>query len=166
MLYFSKWKTLFILGFVALGILLASPNAIPTDTRENMPGFMQNTINLGLDLQGGAHMLLEVDVSSVLENELKNQREGIRQAFRDADRISSVVEVKDDIIVGSFKKAEEVERGMSVLNDIPQPIDPTSLNPAKTVKVERNGPNGFKVSITPENIEEIKDRTILSLIHI
>ena len=166
MLYFSKWKTLFILGFVALGILLASPNAIPTDTRENLPGFMQNTINLGLDLQGGAHMLLEVDVSSVLENELKNQREGIRQALRDADRISAVVEVKDDVIVGSFKKADEVEKGMAVLNEIPEVIDPTSLNPAKTVKVERNGHNGFIVSITPENIEEIKDRTIAQSIEV
>ncbi len=166
MLYFSKWKTLMILGAVLLGFLLAAPNAIPSKTRADLPGFMQNTINLGLDLQGGAHMLLEVDVASVLENELKNQRDGVRQTLREAGRISAEASVRDGQIVGSFKKPDEVEAGMAALKELEVSIDPASLNPAKTVKVEQNGASGFIISITPENIENIKDRTIAQSIEV
>jgi len=70
MLYFSKGKTLFILLAVLLGFLLALPNGLNEKTRESLPAAMQRTINLGLDLQGGAHMLLEVDLSSVVEQQL------------------------------------------------------------------------------------------------
>jgi len=87
MLYFSKWKTILILAGILLGFLLAMPNVMPEKMRENMPGPFQRTLNLGLDLQGGAHMLLEVDVSSVLAQALENERETIRQAFSEAGRI-------------------------------------------------------------------------------
>jgi len=61
LLHFSKWKTFYILSVVILGILFALPNVLGETQRENLPGFMQDSINLGLDLQGGAHMLLEVE---------------------------------------------------------------------------------------------------------
>ena len=166
MLFFSKWKIFGIMAVVIFGILFAAPNAMSPELRERMPAPLQKTINLGLDLQGGAHMLLEVDVSSVIENELKNTRESVRQVLREADRISHDVTQRDDAIVGSFKKAEEVERGMEELRKLAVPIDPTQLTTAKTVRVEQVGENGFRITITPENIEYIKDRTISQSIEV
>jgi len=84
---FSKWKITLILGALLLGFFFALPNALPADTRDKMPAMFQRTINLGLDLQGGAHMLLEVDLTSVLEQALENEKETIRQGFREADRL-------------------------------------------------------------------------------
>ena len=55
--------------------------------RDDLPGFMRKTVNLGLDLQGGAHMLLEVDLTSVMENELNNQRGSALAALKEAGRI-------------------------------------------------------------------------------
>ena len=60
MLYFSKGKTLFILFAVLIGFLLALPNGLNEKTRESLPESLQRTVNLGLDLQGGAHMLLSL----------------------------------------------------------------------------------------------------------
>jgi len=81
MLFFSKWKITLILGALLLGFFFALPNALPADTRDKMPAMFQRTINLGLDLQGGAHMLLEVDLTSVLEQALENEKETIRQGL-------------------------------------------------------------------------------------
>ena len=39
-----------------------------------MPGMFNRTINLGLDLQGGAHMLLEVDLSSVMSQASRKRK--------------------------------------------------------------------------------------------
>ena len=70
-----------------MGLFFALPNALSPDVREKLPAPFQRTLNLGLDLQGGAHMLLEVDLTSVLAQALDNEREAIRQEFRDADRL-------------------------------------------------------------------------------
>jgi len=161
MLYFSKWKTFFILAAVLLGFFFALPNGLNEKTRENLPGMFQRTINLGLDLQGGAHMLLEVDLSSVVEQALDNELEGIRAEFRAAERLQTeFLRVEDNAVIGRFRKAEDVERGMRVLENMSEAIDPTSLNPDKTTDVDKTGERDFKVSITPANIEAIQKRTI------
>ena len=85
MLFFSRSKIIMILGAVFLGLLLAIPNAVPEKTRDTLPGAFSRTINLGLDLQGGAHMLLEADLSSILNQALVNERTAINDAFRRAD---------------------------------------------------------------------------------
>ncbi len=167
MLYFSKWKTLMIIGAVVLGFLFAMPNALPTDIRENMPAPFQRTLNLGLDLQGGAHMLLEVDISSVMESELENQRGSALAALREADRIrTEYVRAEKDAVVGRFRNLEDVERGMDVLGDLEVAIDPSSLSTAKTVKVDQVGDREFRITITDENVESIKNRTIAQSIEV
>lgn len=46
---------------------MALPNALSPEQRERMPGFFpKKTLNLGLDLQGGAHFLFEIDTSDLL----------------------------------------------------------------------------------------------------
>lgn len=163
MLFFSRWKLFFILGSVLLGLLFAMPNMIPADKREALPSMFQRTINLGLDLQGGAHMLLEVDLTSVLEQALDNERQTIIQEFRDADRLRSEfirVDKEAGIIVGRMRSADDMDKAMAILRDIAKPIDPASLSQDKTVRVEQTGDKGFQVSITDANIEYIQKRTI------
>ena len=167
MLYFSKWKTILILGAVLLGFFFAAPNAMNSGMRDNMPGMFQRTINLGLDLQGGAHMLLEVDLDSVQEKELDNQRQSALSVLREADRIrTEFVRVDGQAVVGRFRNAGDVEKGMSALQELAVPVDPTSLSTAKTVRVQQSGEKDFSITITPENIEEIKDRTIAQSIEV
>jgi len=169
MLYFSKIKTIAILGAILLGLLLALPNALPSNLRDKMPGPLQRTINLGLDLQGGAHMLLEVDISSVVSQALENEREAIRQGLRDApgDRIrTEYVRAEKDAIVGKFRNVEDVDRGMAAIAKTSVAVDPSSLNSAKTTKIEATGATTFRVTITDENIESIKKRTIAQSIEV
>ena len=167
MLYFSKWKTLMIIGAILLGFVFALPNALPTDTRENLPQAFQRTLNLGLDLQGGAHMLLGVEMSSVMEGELENQRGGVLAALKDADRIrTEYVRAEKDAVVGRFRNVDDVEAGMTAIRKLILPIDPASLSTAKTIKVEEEGDRGFRVTITEDYIESIKNRTIAQSIEV
>ncbi|MBC6411638.1 MAG: hypothetical protein GDA39_01310, partial [Hyphomonadaceae bacterium] len=140
---------------------------MPSNVRGNLPSSIDRTVNLGLDLQGGAHMLLEVDLSSVLENQLKNERGAILQSFRDANpRISAEVRVEDDAIVGRFRRLEDVERGMDALRELAVPVDRASLSTARTIRVEQPGEQSFRVTITDENVEFIKNRTIAQSIEV
>ena len=167
MLFFSRWKIIFIVGAVVLGLFFALPNAIPSETRAKMPAAMQRTLNLGLDLQGGAHMLLEVDLTSVLAQALDNERENVRQGFSDADRIrTEFIRVEDNAVVGRLRDAADMPKALEVLREQSQLVDPTSLNQDKTTRVEQIGDKGFRVEITEANIEEIQRRTIAQSIEV
>jgi protein-export membrane protein SecD len=160
MLFFSRWKTIFILGLVALGILFAAPNAIKPDTRAKMPTLLQNTINLGLDLQGGAHMLLEVDLSSVLQQALVNERTGILTEFRDAGLRADNVRITNGVVVGKMRRAEDQAAALDLIRGLSVPVDPTQIGSPRTTIVNAVGSDGFSVEITDAQIEFIRKRTI------
>lgn len=83
MLYFSRWKTIWIAIISIWGILFVSPNFIGSDKLEWVPKWIpHDQINLGLDLQGGSHLLLEVDTSSVIEERLTGLVDDIRVMLR------------------------------------------------------------------------------------
>ena len=78
MLYFSKLRILFITLFSVLFILIASSNLFKFDDN-----FFDKKINLGLDLQGGSYLLLEIDNEPVIEQKLQNLTTTIRNYFKE-----------------------------------------------------------------------------------
>jgi len=163
MLFFSRSKILMILGAVLLGLLLAIPNALTEDTRSKMPASFQRTINLGLDLQGGAHMLLEVDLSSILSQALINERTAINDAFRRADdrpRTEFVRADGDDSILVRLRSKEDADKALPLIQALSQPVDPTQISSAKTTKVDRESDRNIRVTITEAQIDFIRKQTI------
>ncbi len=82
MLYFSKLKSTLIWVVCALGVLLSIPNFVKP---EAIPDWVPLTrFHLGLDLQGGAYLLLEVDTPAVVKERLDGTLEAIRTTLRPA----------------------------------------------------------------------------------
>ena len=81
MLFFSRTKTIATLVVVALSFYLALPNVLPASVRSMLPLF-NGPIVLGLDLQGGSHVLLEVDQATLKDQYAKQLIGDIRQALR------------------------------------------------------------------------------------
>ena len=85
MLNFPRWKVILITLVSLLGILTAFPNFLTEEQARSLPSFLPSKqITLGLDLQGGAHLLMEVEVDSVIQDRLEDKSEEIREALRDA----------------------------------------------------------------------------------
>lgn len=83
MLYFAKWKIATILAVILAGFFYAFPNVgVPLGQRD-LPEWWQ-PVNLGLDLQGGSYLLLEVGVEEVVAEQLSSLVEGARDGLRDA----------------------------------------------------------------------------------
>jgi protein-export membrane protein SecD len=82
MLQFSFTKIVFVLAVVAASILFAIPNMLPTSVTSHLPHWLK-PVQLGLDLQGGSHLLLEVDTSAVLKDQLADLEEQARGALRE-----------------------------------------------------------------------------------
>ena len=161
MLYFSRWKIFGILSALLIGLLIASPNVMPQKMRDSLPGFMPSeTINLGLDLQGGAHLLLETDMEDVINRVLENEMGSVRAVLRD-DRIR-VTALKSDgvLITGKFSQEDDAEKGFTLLDTLASPIGQNTLGGPKTLKIEKLSSVNFRITPTTEYLEDITKRTI------
>ena len=87
MLYFSKLRIIFISITCLFFVFIALNNFLSSDNR-----FIDRKINLGLDLQGGSYLLLEIDNSPVIEQKLQNASTQIRTFFKDKGiRVGNIV---------------------------------------------------------------------------
>jgi preprotein translocase subunit SecD len=83
MLDFPRWKIWLVLATTFVGILLALPSILPTSITSHFPERLRATkINLGLDLAGGSHLLLEADTGDVAKQRLERMEESIRTEMR------------------------------------------------------------------------------------
>ncbi|HEV2568874.1 protein translocase subunit SecD [Sphingomonas sp.] len=83
MLDFPRWKVWLVILATVIGVLAAIPSLVP---ERNWPAFLPDPrINLGLDLSGGSHILLEADTKDVLVQRLGQMEETIKTEMRRGD---------------------------------------------------------------------------------
>jgi len=105
MLYFSKLRIIFISLICLFFILIASNNLFEQNNK-----FLDKKINLGLDLQGGSYLLLEIDNSPVIEQKLQNISTIVRSHFKEKNiRIGNLVLSNQKI---SFTVKEKFKRSV------------------------------------------------------
>ena len=146
MLYFSKLRIISIFLFSILFILIASSNLFKFDD-----SFFNKKINLGLDLQGGSYLLLEIDNEPVVEQKLQNLTTLIRNYFKDKNiKISNIkienqnifisgIELKtQNLKVTSFCQSFENDRWINkeVDEEDNLKIENAILNKAKKLKLQ------------------------------
>jgi len=83
MLKIETWKLAVVGILCALGFAFAAPNMLDSETAQGLPDFLpKSQINLGLDLRGGSHLLLEVEVGVVVKERLEALVDTIRTELR------------------------------------------------------------------------------------
>ncbi|USI73791.1 protein translocase subunit SecD [Sphingomonas morindae] len=81
MLDFPRWKILSIFGVLLLGVLLAVPSLMPDHTARALGLGGMPRINLGLDLAGGSHILLEADTADVAKTRVAAMEDSVRDSM-------------------------------------------------------------------------------------
>jgi preprotein translocase subunit SecD len=89
MIHLDRWKIILIIAACVLSVLYATPNMLGHDRaawmQEHLPGFLPTqTVNLGLDLRGGSHLLLEVATDTVADEALQSLVDQTRIDLREA----------------------------------------------------------------------------------
>ncbi|MBL4618459.1 MAG: protein translocase subunit SecD [Robiginitomaculum sp.] len=127
MLHFSRLKQISIWFVIALGLLFALPNFLPEDIRGtedkrgSLPSFMPNkTVNLGLDLQGGSYLLLEVNTDSVRLNKMEATQEESRQLLRSERPIIPArnFRIHDKTVTFNLARPEQMEMALERLKPL------------------------------------------------
>src|SRR5262249_13956646 len=85
MLKSISWRSTVVAAVCLFGVLSLLPNFLSQSVRDRLPGILPSrAITLGLDLQGGSYLLLEVDVAPVFKERLESMVGDVRAALRAA----------------------------------------------------------------------------------
>ena len=150
MLYFSKLRILFVTLFSLLFILIASSNLFKFDD-----SFFNKKINLGLDLQGGSYLLLEIDNEPVIEQKLQNLTTTIRNYFKEKNIKVNNIKIDNQNIFFNVADLDK-QAVLDVFQD-----ENSDLNPyyprfkSHQLDIEDNGIN-LKVSFSRQGIINLK----------
>jgi protein-export membrane protein SecD len=122
MLYFTRWKALAIILTALVVCLCAVPNFFPEAKVKTWPIWAQRHLVLGLDLQGGSYLLLEVDSNYVKKEKLDQIRDDVRRTLRDAKIGYTGLAVRNDTVDVRISKDTDVPNALAKLRELSQPL--------------------------------------------
>ncbi len=152
MLHFSRWKVLAILATCLAGLLFSMPNFFAKDRVAEWPGFLpKKQIPLGLDLQGGAHLLLAMDTNELRKSWLTTLSADARKNLRDAKIFPTSVAVQGNSVQIRFEKPEQVDPAIKEVRKLQQQIGNVVLGTSGVdIDVTKTADSG--ITITPTEV--------------
>jgi preprotein translocase subunit SecD len=164
MLFFTRWKAAAILLTALFVCLCAVPNFFPESTVKHWPAWAQRHIVLGLDLQGGSHLLLQVDASAVRKERLQSLNDDVLRVLRAAR-----IQFTGRAIVGNgvqvhITRDTDMDNALAKLRELSTPLSGIlGTSGQRTVDVTANG---NLITLTPsdaaltERIRQAVDQSI------
>ncbi|ABE04781.1 preprotein translocase subunit SecD [Rickettsia bellii] len=139
-----KWKIFLSIICTIFAVICALPNF----TQVKSKYLPHDSVNLGLDLRGGAHLLLDVDFDTYLNDTMENLADTLRKSFRE-DKIGyKNLLVKQNNIQLELRSQEELKP----LKRIISKIDPE-------INVEAND-NRIKLSYSESRLSELLNKVV------
>ncbi|MBL28829.1 MAG: protein translocase subunit SecD [Rhodospirillaceae bacterium] len=123
MVRFERWKIALVVGILVLGVLFSLPNFFSRDAVESWPDWIPNKqISLGLDLQGGSHLLMEVEVGAVVRERLESLVDEARVRLR-GDRIGYTgLGVSGNAVHLTIRDTGQIDAAVEILRDIDRSV--------------------------------------------
>ncbi len=166
MLYIATWKKITIIFMMIVGILFALPNALNDGQRNALPSQLpSDTVNLGLDLQGGAHVLVEAEMDPVFDARIELLAQEMREKLRDAGNIRRSRPVIDGYAVTMrVTNPEDMASAREAFGEIPTLLQSAALTGIGTTDIqitENPETRAFTLTLTEGARDEITEQTIL-----
>ena len=112
----AQLKAKTVIQRALLDQVIVALNLEPT-TPEWLANLGAGPLKLGLDLSGGVHFLLEVDIANALQNRLENTLSSYRKRFADDGIAYSQSQIEDQSLVFKFNDSENYSSALAILND-------------------------------------------------
>jgi preprotein translocase subunit SecD len=147
MLYFQTWKLVLILGVCLLGVIFALPNAFAPETLAHWPSYIpKKQVSLGLDLRGGSHLLLEVDMAAVETERLAGVVDELRTQFTAAKVGYTDLRADSNRVIFTVRDLDRIKDARDIV---------TKIDPDLDVQIATNG----AASLTSNEIALVKRRS-------
>jgi protein-export membrane protein SecD len=156
MLNVARWRVILVIVSALASFLFAAPNLIPAHVRESLPflsGF--KTLNLGLDLRGGSHLLLELDRAGLLKQEMESVANEMETSLREAKILRSAAVVTDDAARIRLINPEDEAKALEALRkDLVEQIQAGGFGQtAQNIALSIAPDGAIEARYTPERLE-------------
>jgi preprotein translocase subunit SecD len=163
-LFFTRWKAAAILITALVICMFAVPNFFPESVVQKWPGWAQRHVVLGLDLQGGSHLLLEVDTNAVRKERLQSLADDVLRVLRQARIPFTGRSIHGNSVEVHITRDTDDDTALDKLRDLSQPMSGIlGVSGQRTVDVSESG--GL-ITLTPtdaaitERIRQAVDQSI------
>ncbi|MBX9739233.1 MAG: protein translocase subunit SecD [Beijerinckiaceae bacterium] len=168
MLRFARWKVASIVAMSLISFLLIVPSVLSPSARESLQNSLPRwvpvkPIVLGLDLQGGAHLLLEVDSGDVTRTQVNNLRDDVRRILREENvRITGGIGAQGRTIQFRVAEAADRARALPKLRQLGAPTGVSALGTpnAPTFEVTENSDGLIQITVTEAGINDRVRRAV------
>jgi preprotein translocase subunit SecD len=164
MLFFTRWKAAAILLTALAVCLCAVPNFFAESTVRTWPSWAQRHVVLGLDLQGGSHLLLEVDTNAVRKEQLQSLNDDVLRVLRQARIPFTGRAVVGNAVQVHITRDTDADTALGKLRELSQPLSGfAGTTGQRTVDVSENG---GVITLTPtdpaitERVRQAVDQSI------
>ncbi len=121
MLHFSRWKAWGIILTTLVVCAFAVPNFFAEQTVKSWPQWAQRHIVLGLDLQGGVSILLEVDAAQVRKDKVNTLREDVLRVARE-NRLGGAPQIRGNTVEFRVRQGVDPALALQKMRDLSQPM--------------------------------------------
>ena len=144
MLHFAKWKVVLTLAICLVAGALAAPNLLTREEAEALPSWLPHRqISLGLDLQGGSHLLLQVDTAAVVRERLEALVDSVRDEFRKARSRYQDLGIADNGVTVRIPDPGQTVQAREILKK----IDPDA-------SLQESGDGQFRLGLSGEALRQ------------
>jgi preprotein translocase subunit SecD len=167
MLYFTRWKALAIILTALVVCLCAVPNFFPEAQVKTWPAWAQRRLVLGLDLQGGSYLLLEVDSNYVKKTKLDQVRGDAQKVLREAKILYTGLAVRNDVVEVRISKDTDLPAALTKLRELSQPLGGlVGSSGQRSLEVSDAGGGLIRLTVPPAALTERIRQTIEQSIQI
>src|SRR3979411_2854231 len=155
MMYISRWKALGILLTALFVCMLAVPNFFAEKTVQPWPAWAQRHVVLGLDLQGGSHLLLEVDSNAVRREKVQTLLDDVRRVLREARIGYTGLAARGESVEVRIREGADPQLALAKLKELSQPIGGVlGGGGQRTVEVADLGGGLIRLTLTQAAVTE------------
>lgn len=152
----SLQRVIMILAICALGIFFTVPNFVK-DAKTTLPSWWQ-PVNLGLDLQGGSSLLLEVDLDAALKDRMQTLEDSARSALKDAKvRYQGISSGADGLKV-KIESANARSKAITPLRKMDDGLKVTEQDGTLLVNYDEQALIEFNRKLVDQSIEIVRKR--------
>jgi len=155
MLYFSRWKTTLIWLAVLAGVVFAFPNVLSQQQTEALPDWVPSKqLTLGLDLQGGSYMLLQVEREDIIKDRLTTTVDDVRRLLREAGIGYTGLSGTGQMVQVRIRDDARVEEAKEILAELSEPVSAGLFGGGTVTEatVEEMRPGQLRILLTDEGI--------------
>lgn len=153
----SLQRIILILAICVIGVFYAVPNFVK-DAKTTLPSWWQ-PVNLGLDLQGGSSLLLEVDLDSALKDRMQSLEDSARSALKEAGiRRYQKIDSDSTGLRVKIENATARNKAINPLRRMDDGLVVTSNGDTLVVMYDEVSLNEIKRKLVDQSIEIVRKR--------